>query len=932
MMRLESGPTISERCGVRARLAKSASRLLILPVALFAAALASVDAHAVTVTKATDVCAGNADPCNVTSVMDIPEGLCTNNAAACTTNTDCTLPGFCKPGSVVLDFGVRDVSVSGAGQFNFGASSGSILCGDFTASTTNPAIDANAVVDAVAQSGTVKIFARRKCSLGNPAFPCINPAACQLGPCGTRRCASGPTRACLNDVDCAVGPCIQKGLNKVCTKEESRQCITNADCDLGACPAQLTCKNRANETVVNCASNTDCAFGTCTVGTASIAMGGSIVGNSVYPAFIDLRAADNVSLTKTINLAGTTADSDGGELSVDATNGSITVAAKVTVTSGGLSTGGDVSLYAGQDVVTSDEIDMTGGDYDGGTIDIDAGRDVSIGRSLLADSGSGAGFGGEFLIVASRDITISGVSAANKTGLETSGHANLFNEAGDGGSQDLSADRNLTLNVNTRIVSNGAAPDAIGGDVVLDASGNLISNGDITAKGLGANGGGGTLEGYGGGTLSVGAGVIDLTGGADAGGDLQFYSTGNLAFAGLADLSASNGGNAGSIFLDSSDGDASVSGSLRTNTGNNGAIDVSACRVTLTALGQIDAGLTTGDNSITARESMKLLSGSLMKTGSLGTNTLVYRTAAKPPTISGTVTPTATKVVNGLLPPCPVCGNAEIDGGETCDDGNTVNNDGCNSSCQNEKCVTQTAPKIACTTNVDCGTARTCDTGSGFCTPWGLCEDGNICTTDTCNTTLNGGTCQHATKNCADNFNCTTDSCQAATGNCLHVPNDAACSDQNVCTDDLCSVATGCSYTANSDPCNDNNSCTEDDTCSAQVCSGNPIGGCGVCGDGQINGTEECDDGNATFARGEYCGENCVLIPCGKPTDTPLPVLSSDAQYTLQAAVKLVQCCLRVCDVDNTKTILASDAQRLLRKAVGQSVELNCPTTGGCPP
>jgi len=933
MRRPESDTTIPVRVSFRSRAARLAAQLLILPAALAVATILPVDAHAVVVKTAADVCPGNPDPCNVNAVMDIPNGLCTNNNNACSSNTDCTLPGFCKLGAVVLDFGVRDVVVASPGQFNFGTSSGTILCGDFTANTTGAAIDANGVDAGGSDSGTVKIFSRRKCSVGNPGFPCLTPSDCQLGVCGSRRCSNANTRLCLNDVDCSVGPCIQKGLNFVCDKENSRQCATNADCTLGTCPAQLSCRNRAGETVVNCASNTDCGFGTCTVGTASITMGGSITGNSEFPAFIDLRAADNISLTKTVNLAGTTADSDGGELSADATNGSVLVAAKVTATSGGLSTGGDVSLYAGLDVTISDEIDMTGGDYDGGTIDIDAGRDVAIGRSLLANSGAGAGFGGEFLIVAGRDLTITGVSAANKTGLETSGRANLFNEAGDGGSQDLSAERNLTMNVNTRIISNGAAPDAVGGDIVLDASGNFVFNGDITAKALGANGGGGTLEGYGGGTLSVGTtGIIDLTGGSDAGGDLQLYSTNNLTFAGLANLGASNGGSAGSIFVDSDDGDATVSGVLRASQGNGGDIDVSACRVTLTATGQIDSGLSTGANSITARESMKLLSGSLMKTGAGGTNTLIYRTAAKPPQISGTVSPTATQVVNGLLSPCPVCGNSELDGGETCEDGNTVNGDGCNSQCQNEKCVTQTAPKIACTTNADCGTAFDCDTVSGFCGPWVLCEDGNACTTDTCNTALNGGTCQHAAKNCADNFGCTTDSCDAATGDCLHVPNDAACNDQNVCTDDVCTVQSGCATTANDDPCDDNNSCTTDDACVAQVCTGTPIDGCGVCGDGQVGGSEECDDGNSTFATGEYCGANCVLVPCGKPTGTALPVKSSDAQYTLRAAVGLVSCCLRVCDVDGLGTIVASDAQRLLRIAVGQSLALLCPTTGGCPP
>ena len=933
MMGTDATTTTASVRNVGRRDAGRAARRMVLPAALMLAALACAEAHAITVTKATDVCASDANPCAVTSVLDIPNGLCTNNnSLPCTTNTDCTLPGFCKLDAVVLDFGIRDVSVTGAGQFNFGTSSGSILCGDFAASTTNPAIDANGVDASGSDSGQVRIFSRRLCSVGNPAFPCLNPSDCKLGECKPRRCQNGTTKVCLGDADCSVGPCIQKQLKKICTKDESRSCITNADCELGACPLQTTCSGRGTNPI-NCATNSDCDFGTCTTGTASITMGGSIVGNSEYPAFIDLRATDDITITKSINLTGTTPDSDGGELSVDATFGSITVAGAVTAKSGGFSTGGDVSLYAGTDVVVSAEIDITGGDYDGGTIDVDAGRDVAIGRSILANSGSGAGFGGEFLVVAGRDLSITGVSSSSKTGLETSGHANLFNEAGDGGAQDFTADRNLSLGVNTRIISNGSAPDALGGDIVLDASGNFEFHGDVTAKALGANGGGGTLEGYSGGTMTIGpAGTVDLTGGGDGAGDLQFYGNGNLGFSGLADLSASNGGNGGSIYLDSNEGDANISGTLRINSGGNGDMDVNACRITLTGTGQLDAGLTDVDNTLTAHESMKLLNGSLMKTGPAGINKLVYRTAAKPPIINGTVSPAAVQVVNPALVGCPVCGNSEIDQGETCDDGNTTNGDKCNSQCQNEKCVTQTAPKIPCTSNADCG-AFDCDLMSGFCGPWELCEDGNVCTTDTCNTALNLGTCQHVAKNCADAHACTVDSCDAATGNCLHAANDAACADQNPCTDNICVVATGCSAVANDEPCNDNNSCTENDACVASQCTGTPIGGCGVCGDGAVNGSDQCDDGNATFVSGEYCGEGCVLIPCGKPTNSTGAIpKSSDAQFTLRAAVGLVDCCPRVCDADNTQTIVASDAQRILRKAVGQVVTLNCPTTGVCPP
>lgn len=71
-----------------------------------------------------------------------------------------------------------------------------------------------------------------------------------------------------------------------------------------------------------------------------------------------------------------------------------------------------------------------------------------------------------------------------------------------------------------------------------------------------------------------------------------------------------------------------------------------------------------------------------------------------------------------------VCGDGIVNGPEACDDGNTADGDGCNSSCMSE--VAPVAPVTLCGNGiVEAG--ETCDEGSGnlpFC-------DGNICT-DTC--------------------------------------------------------------------------------------------------------------------------------------------------------------------------------------------------------
>lgn len=99
-----------------------------------------------------------------------------------------------------------------------------------------------------------------------------------------------------------------------------------------------------------------------------------------------------------------------------------------------------------------------------------------------------------------------------------------------------------------------------------------------------------------------------------------------------------------------------------------------------------------------------------------------------------------------------------------------------------------------------------------------------------------------------------------------------------------------------------------------------------VCGDGSVQGTESCDDGNLVFASGERCRADCSFVPCGKPTDSAgANPLAKDALFTLRAAVGQGSCVPEVCDVDDNGKVLASDALRILRRAVGQDIALACP-------
>jgi cysteine-rich repeat protein len=100
--------------------------------------------------------------------------------------------------------------------------------------------------------------------------------------------------------------------------------------------------------------------------------------------------------------------------------------------------------------------------------------------------------------------------------------------------------------------------------------------------------------------------------------------------------------------------------------------------------------------------------------------------------------------------------------------------------------------------------------------------------------------------------------------------------------------------------------------------------GSSFCGDEDVTGEEECDDGNQDD--GDGCSSDCLLeFPCGDANEDG-KVLAGDSLLILMNAVSgNVVCPLFVCDTDGNKDVQATDALRALKAAVGQSVVLNCP-------
>lgn len=222
--------------------------------------------------------------------------------------------------------------------------------------------------------------------------------------------------------------------------------------------------------------------------------------------------------------------------------------------------------------------------------------------------------------------------------------------------------------------------------------------------------------------------------------------------------------------------------------------------------------------------------------------------------------------------------NGVLEGGEECDDGNTLNNDVCGSDCTFNFCGDgRVQTKGGCTTNgltsgltatqclvdTDCSSGQTCIKKNGL----EECDDGNTSNNDAC---LN--TCK--LNKCGDGHTCSGTGCGSVPGTILEECDDAGNGgDADDCTN-ACKI----------NVCDDGKKHTilfcASDNAVAGRCGNNPVEDCDdgnqVCGDGcdpncHVSGCrngfkcaasgEECDDGNGTDT--DACTNACKVNVCG---------------------------------------------------------------------
>ncbi|HEX5037643.1 MAG TPA: DUF4215 domain-containing protein [bacterium] len=217
-----------------------------------------------------------------------------------------------------------------------------------------------------------------------------------------------------------------------------------------------------------------------------------------------------------------------------------------------------------------------------------------------------------------------------------------------------------------------------------------------------------------------------------------------------------------------------------------------------------------------------------------------------------------------------VCGDSNITGIETCDDGNTDDCDGCSSFCQ-----------------LECG--------DGFVTCSEVCDDfgtfdGDGCSAD-CSTLEPGWTCfefdpgpppffTFCISNCGDGLVVGFESCDEG-----NYTNGDGCDDDPFNGGNCTPTGCGNGVITAGEACDDFNP-FDGDGCSADCSTVEPGWTCDesfgfsfcttICGDGLLLGGEQCEDGNGV--NGDGCDDdvndpltpgNCTFTACGNSVQSP---------------------------------------------------------------
>ncbi|MBI5511132.1 MAG: proprotein convertase P-domain-containing protein [Deltaproteobacteria bacterium] len=221
-----------------------------------------------------------------------------------------------------------------------------------------------------------------------------------------------------------------------------------------------------------------------------------------------------------------------------------------------------------------------------------------------------------------------------------------------------------------------------------------------------------------------------------------------------------------------------------------------------------------------------------------------------------------------------VCGGGAA---RVCNDGNACTADYCDENAGTCRADPNSLNGAACTDGSFCLVSKSCSNGACAGGTLRNCDDGNACTTDSCDEP--GRTCANADRgngaNCDDGDYCSVG--ETCSDKVCGGGSGRTCDDANPCTSDSCDTDLGmCVNTdvADTTPCNDGTFCVINKTCVVGACGG---GAPRVCDDGNACTFDSCDESGrqcsfdpgarngAPCDNGAFCtvGESCGGGGCG---------------------------------------------------------------------
>lgn len=195
------------------------------------------------------------------------------------------------------------------------------------------------------------------------------------------------------------------------------------------------------------------------------------------------------------------------------------------------------------------------------------------------------------------------------------------------------------------------------------------------------------------------------------------------------------------------------------------------------------------------------------------------------------------------------------------------------------------------------------------------CEDGDLCTQgDICV----DGVCSWDTQvECNDYDECTANICDPGTGSCVYPDISGDCYDSNPCTADSCSVEIGCVFVPTNEglPCDDGSQCTQGDLCTSGACEGTPV---------------DCDDAIACTVDACVRGVGCKHLPVDVACDDTDACTVDSCNTVTGCTASSVPGCGQTCQFDTECDPAAHCADDVMQCVADLGLGFACVVDSDC--